>query len=211
MQQYQSQTQMLQQAVQLADPLNFVVIEQMLKKLTRDRAVPWRPGDMFNGWREYKEGQRIIRELEAQCADRWLAMTNAVLQETVVLMGFGLSAKRRELEFANQLRQQDILGQMQLATYERTKALDAKYAEIQAEAAHARQLDLLKVTQVYELEKLQVKHGLDDPVHKAERMKAAIATLTPDLDRIASDPSLTNAVKNQLSRSYLDMIQLIIR
>jgi hypothetical protein len=50
----------------------------------------------------------------------------------------------------------------------------------------------------------------DDPAYKAERYKAAMELIKPELDAIAAS-SHTTAVKNQLSRAYLDALKLILR
>ena len=50
----------------------------------------------------------------------------------------------------------------------------------------------------------------NDPAYKAARYQAALELIKPELDAIAVSEH-TSAVKNQLSRAYLDALKLILQ
>jgi hypothetical protein len=187
------------------DPIQFVMLETLLIEQTMARVPKWTPstGLIPSKFRRYRQRKALVDQVETMCNDMWLELTRGILQ-------YHAGSSLRAMQWAEELRKMRDTQNLELEG-------DLKRAEIADRLAQLESIRTIENTRVlerlravYDRELEAMRQGKDDPFHQAQRYKMAMDLFKPALDEIAASGH-TNAVKNQLSKGYLEAMKLILR
>lgn len=203
---------LLQQSLITHDPMEFVLLEGMLRTHTMARVPQWSPRLILSpgGWGRYKRGRDHVDQIEVLIDQMWLQLVEGILKARNDYVHHQAQAQMRRLQWAEDLRkQQDQLDQ-QLGYQEKLAEIQDRMASLADKRALTQDLAVTKINHIYTKEITALQLNQHDPAYKADRYRAAMELIKPELDAIAAAPH-TNAVKNQLSRAYLDALKLILQ
>lgn len=92
---------------QISDPLSFVVMEQILKASTEERSVAFKPSSILGGgFDDWRRSRKVKKDVNAILDDMWVSLVRRVATAHLDLVEWQARAYQRELEFAEQLRNQ---------------------------------------------------------------------------------------------------------
>jgi hypothetical protein len=167
---------------QISDPLSFVVMEQIIKAQTAERAVGFRPSSILSGGLDdWKRGRQVKKDVNVLFDELWLNLVSRVTTAYADMVEWQARAPLRELQFAEELRNE----LRRFETVEKKKALF--YHEL-------------------ELEKIRTMNQGADPSWKIERTITSFDEVYARLSKIAQSES-TQAEKHQQSTLLVEAIK----
>lgn len=203
---------LLQQSATARDPVGFVLSEELIVYYTKARVPALKPSTVLfpDRWKKYKRRKDLLDRTEEMIDEMWFRMVESIVTAAVEMVAWQAGEAKRRLEWAESLRVQDDSLTQQLTHQGKLAELQDRMAALSDRRTLTHQLSVTKINHIYNKEMAAIQLNQDDPAYKAERYKAAMELIKPELDAIAAS-SHTTAVKNQLSRAYLDALKLILR